>query len=219
MSNDEMRQYYRDRAPEYEQIYYRDVPERQRELKEEADRLERLAEGKRVLELACGTGFWTQVMSRTASEIVALDVSREMIAEARKKNLSDSVRFMVSDLYDSPPESETFDIVALGFWFSHHPRQDFDQLFDVLNRGVKRNGLIWIIDNNPPAEGSINTSVRVDEHGNNYKRRKLDNGREFVILKNYFSRQELETLFGERFVVKNLVYGLYYWSAVLAPRN
>ena len=126
---------------------------------------------------------------------------------------------MVGDLYDGPLESDNFDLVALGFWFSHHPRQDFDQLFDVLIRGVKRNGLIWIIDNNPPAEGSTNTSVRVDEHGNNYKRRKLDNGREFVILKNYFSRQELEAVFSKRFVVRSLVYGLYYWSAVLTPRN
>ena len=219
MTTDDMSRYYRDRAPEYEQIYFRDKPERRREIDEEIIRLEQLVAGKKVLELACGTGYWTQVMSRSAAEIMALDLSEEMLAVAGKKDYACPVRFVPADLYDVPFDTEAYDIVALGFWFSHHPRQDFDRLFDVLVKGLKPDGLIWMIDNNPPAEGPRIDSVRVDEQGNNYKKRYLDNGKEYIILKNYFSSSDLEAIFETRFVIKSLIYGHYYWSTVLSPKG
>jgi len=205
MTTDDMSRYYRDRAPEYEQIYYRDIPDRRREIDEEINRLEQLVKGKKVLELACGTGYWTQVMSQSASEIMACDLSGEMLVVAREKDYACPIHFAAADLYDMPIEMGTYDIVALGFWFSHHPRQDFDRLFDILIKGLKPDGLIWMID-----------SERVDEHGNNYKKRFLDNGKEYIILKNYFSRSDLKAIFETRFTVKSLIYGHYYWSTILS---
>jgi SAM-dependent methyltransferase len=150
---------------------------------------------------------------------MAFDLSGEMLAVARKKDYSCPVHFASADLYSMSIEKGAYDIVALGFWFSHHPRQDFDRLFDVLAKGLKPGGFIWMIDNNPPAEGPQIDSVRVDENGNNYKKRYLDNGREFVILKNYFSRNDLQMIFETRFIIKSLIYGHYYWSTVLSPKG
>ncbi len=219
MNSDEMMRYYCARAPEYEQAYYRDVPKRREELREEAERLERLVAGKTVLDLACGTGFWTGVMAKTAAGITAVDVSSEMIREAKKKQYALPVQFIQADLYNMPTQPRNYDIVALGFWFSHHPRQEYDRLFGVLTAGLGSNGLIWMIDNNPPAEFHPDESVRTDENGNNFKRRCLNDGREFVILKNYFSRPELESIFSARFKIRKLVYRRYYWSAVLSGKR
>jgi len=215
MTGDSLEEYYRARAPEYEQIYYRDNPTRQAELAAEAKRLAELASGKTVLDLACGTGYWTRVMSQTAARITASDIAPEALIEARKKEYGCEISFVQADMFAHSFGDSSFNLVALGFWFSHHPRQRYDQLFDVLTRPLNKDGLIWMIDNNPPAEGSVEMSCQIDEFGNNYKHRYLSDGRSFVILKNYFSRKELETILGSRFRILSLMHEEYYWSAVL----
>ncbi|MCP4684108.1 MAG: class I SAM-dependent methyltransferase [bacterium] len=215
MPDHDMEKYYRARAPEYEQIYYRDVPERRRELTDEASRLEELVTGRSVLELACGTGYWTQIVSRSAASITASDLSVEMLAEAEKKAYGIPVDFVPADMFEHNFGQQKFDVVALGFWFSHQPRQKFDRLFEVLKTPLKKGGLIWMIDNNPPAEGPTIETAGLDEFGNNYKRRFLDSGEQYTILKNYFSKTELEAALSPFLAVKSLIHNKYYWSVVL----
>jgi ubiquinone/menaquinone biosynthesis C-methylase UbiE len=219
MAGDSLEEYYRARAPEYEQIYYRDNPVRRAEIDAEAKRLAELVSGKTVLELACGTGYWTRVMAQTSSHITASDIAPEALVEAKKKQFHCDVTFVEADMFAHSFGENAFDLVALGFWFSHHPRQEYDRLFDILTGPLKKNGLIWMIDNNPPAEGSTEMSCHVDEFGNNYKRRYLSDGRPFVILKNYFSHNDLEEIMRCRLTLCSLVYGQYYWSVVLQPQG
>jgi len=213
-----MEEYYNRRAPEYEQIYYRDVPGRQQELAGEADRVRVLAQGKRVLEIACGTGYWTRIMAESAKSIDAFDLAPEMIRQAKLKEYTCPVTFAVADMKALPVASESYDLVALGFWYSHQPRQELDSLYDILTRPLKPGGKIWMIDNNPPAESDTGDHVEYDEHGNNFRYRWLDNGERHTILKNYFTRDELTQLLAPRFAIYSLIHNTYYWSAVLTPR-
>ncbi len=214
----ELTRYYKARAPEYEQIYYRDMPERRREIDDEAERLRRLTSGKTVLELACGTGYWTKVISESARMVVASDISGEMIAEAAKKEYTTRPHFVRADLLNPCFRENSFDCVVLGFWFSHHPRQDYGSLFDLVRLPLRDDGVVWMIDNNPPAEGPTIDSERVDEHGNSYKRRYLNSGEEYIIIKNYFQREQLEQILSAEFVIQSLVYKKYYWSVAMGKR-
>ncbi len=218
MKHRETEDYYRARAAEYEQIYYRKVPERRQEIADEVMRLEKLVTGKRVLDLACGTGYWTQVMSQTAKQILAVDLSGEMLAEARQKRMACPVEFVESDMFGYTYPAKAFDVVSVGFWFSHQARQEYDKFFELVTAPLTDDGTIWMIDNNPPAEGANFESSGTDEFGNNYKRRQLVDGRQFVILKSYFERQQLVDIFSRPFVLKNIVYQTYYWSVLLQKK-
>lgn len=215
MTDELLVKYYNARAAEYEQIYYRDDSARQVELAAARSRLSGIVKDKRVLELASGTGYWTQVMSHSANEIVALDLSPKMIEEARKKEYACPVKFMEADLDKFPLEGEEFDIVILGFWFSHQPKQDYEMFLKNIGKPLSPGGKIWMIDNNLPAEGDSN-SVRTDKFGNHFKRRYLDSGEEHVILKNYFTRKELNRLFSGQFRIEKLDFGRYYWTILLS---
>jgi len=209
--------YYRARAPEYEQAYYRPVPERRREIDNEAEYLRGLVKGKDVLDIACGTGYWTQIMSQTARFIAAADISPEMLREACKKEYKAPVEFAIADLYRVPFQPASFDIVSLGFWFSHESKRRYDQFFQRIVQPLKDDGLIWMVDNNPPAEGSRMDSVGTDSEGNNLKKRYLHSGEEYIILKNYFTEDQLRATFAHYFSVRRLVYKKYYWSVLLSP--
>ncbi len=210
--------YYRARAPEYEQIYYREVPERRAEIDKAAKHLQELAKGKDVLDLACGTGYWTQILSQTARTITAVDISIEMLREACKKIYRAPVEFLQADLSKLPFQAACFDLVTLGFWFSHQPKQEYDLFFKNISQPLIDGGPIWLIDNNTPAEGPRLESVEIDKHGNNFKRRYLENGEKYIILKNYFSRDQLKTIFARHFTVRHLVYEKYYWSTLMIKK-
>jgi ubiquinone/menaquinone biosynthesis C-methylase UbiE len=215
MSDPDTRKYYRARAREYEQIYYREVPERRKEIDDEVARLKKLVKGKSVLDLACGTGYWTKAASETARDITAIDQAPEMIAEARKKDYRSTVTFVEGDMFGYRFDRR-FDVIIVGFWFSHQPRQEYDRFFDLLSNLVERGGAVWMIDNNPPAEGPQQNTVGTDEYGNNFKKRYLDDGTEFVILKNYFSEKQLREIIMPHADILRLTYGVYYWSVVTA---
>ena len=210
--------YYRARAPEYEQIYYRDVPERRKEINDQCENVRVIAKDKTVLDLACGTGYWSKVASATAKEVVASDIAPEMISQAKTKKYSCPVEFLVSDLYHLPFKPHSFDLIILGFWLSHEPKQNYSVLIDSIIAPLKPGGQIWMIDNNPPAEGPRSDYTSTDEDGNNLKLRRLQNGAEYVIFKNYFSKEELERVLSGRFRIIDFVYKKYYWSVLLETK-
>lgn len=219
MADETLINYYRARAGEYERIYYRDNPVRRGEIEDEKKRLTDLVNGKRVLELACGSGYWTQVMSETASDITAVDLSPEMLREAAKKSFGCRVDFREADMVEPFGIVPPVDLVALGFWFSHQPKEEYERFFETIAAPLAPAGKIWMVDNNPPAEGPETHSVKVDDHGNNFKRRWLENGLEHIILKNYFSEEELRELFSAYFTVERLIFKEYYWSVLLSSRK
>ena len=68
-----IRSYYARRAKEYEEIYRK--PERQGDLRELEAMLGAAFSGMDVLEIACGTGYWTQFIARSAHSVHAVDVN------------------------------------------------------------------------------------------------------------------------------------------------
>lgn len=217
MRDKNIENYYNCRAPEYELIYFREMPDRRKEIDDEVGYIKKLCAGKEVLEIACGTGYWTERISETAVSITACDISSEMLNIAKNKKYRCPIYFVRSNLNQLPFATHSFDIVILGFWFSHHPRQDYRHLFKNISTPLKSGCPIWMIDNNPPAEGPAMHSHHIDEFGNNFKSRYLDKQEEYVILKNYFEKDELREIFTPHFKIDRLIYSTFYWSVVLFP--
>ena len=69
-------EYYTQRAPEYERIYHR--PERQPDLRKLEQLVTQAFGGLDVLEIACGTGYWTQHIAKRARSILATDYSGQL---------------------------------------------------------------------------------------------------------------------------------------------
>src|SRR5262245_13026960 len=100
--------YYSERASEFERVY--EKPERQEQLRQLRELVRTRLAGRRVLEPACGTGWWTAVASETAAHMTAFDVNESVLALARAKGLDPQrVTFLAGDAYDPPPLAGPFD--------------------------------------------------------------------------------------------------------------
>src|SRR5688500_11159852 len=76
-------EYYRRRAAEYDAIYSK--PERQADIATLGAKLASLVAGQRILEVACGTGFWTRHIAQTARQVLATDINQEVLRIARER--------------------------------------------------------------------------------------------------------------------------------------
>ncbi len=186
---DDLAAYYAKRAAEYERFY--DKPERKAEYAALRERVAGMLAGRRVLELACGTGYWTKVMATTAAEVTALDLNQEVLDVAASKNLpKDKVSFGICDAYALPDLGRRHDALFAGFWWSHVPLEKLEGFLNDISSKIKPGALIAFLDNRY-VEGSNTPVSRRDAQGNSYQARKLDDGSLHEVLKNFPDDAEL----------------------------
>ena len=209
----DMEDYYRRRAEEYEEIYYRDDADRQEEQKKIANKLKETLTGRRVLEIACGTGYWTQFLSKTAQSIVATDIVQEVLEIAKRKQYKCPISFLKEDVYNLSFEDNSFNGGLANFWFSHIPKDRIDPFLKGFHRLLQTGSKVFIADNVyiPGVGGEL---IKKEGKENTYKLRRLKDGSENLVLKNYFSTNKLLKIFSKhvkRFSGENVFYGNYFW--------
>lgn len=181
--------YYAKRATEYERIYAK--PERQDELAALKTRMRRMFTGRKVLELACGTGYWTEVIAPGAAQVTAVDINEEVLRIARAKSYPEQrVSFLQGDCYAPPVSGRLHDALFAGFWWSHVALGKLDSFLATMLLSIRPGGLIAFLDNNY-VEGSSTPVSRRDEDGNSYQLRTLEDGSRHEVLKNFPAEGDL----------------------------
>jgi len=89
-----------------------------------------------VLELGCGTGYFTRELARSGAEIVALDVSPELLEIARANCSAPNVRYEIQNAYDLSYPDAIFDSVVGSSVLHHLEIQDaLREIYRVLKPG------------------------------------------------------------------------------------
>jgi 2-polyprenyl-3-methyl-5-hydroxy-6-metoxy-1,4-benzoquinol methylase len=183
-----MRAYYAARAKEYDSVFAK--PKRQADLRIIKSLVSRFFSGKRVLDVACGTGYWTQVYAPQAVSIVAVDAVQEPLEIAQNRAGLESVEFCTADVYTLPEKLGSFDAALASFWLSHVPRKKQRPFLEGLHARLKVGSPVLFLDNIYVKGKNTPISER-DADGNTYQIRKLRNGTMHRILKNFPTEIEL----------------------------
>jgi demethylmenaquinone methyltransferase/2-methoxy-6-polyprenyl-1,4-benzoquinol methylase len=181
--------YYSARAAEYEKVY--EKPERQEDLRKLHTLVPTFFTGKRVLEVACGTGYWTRRIASRCASVTGCDLSAEVLAMARSKQHTEApATFVVGDAFALEDVAGEFDAGMVCFWWSHVLRADLPRFLTGLNNRLGSGSQVLIVDNRFVA-GSNWAVTRADAAGNTYQRRRLENGAEHEVLKNFPTPDEI----------------------------
>ena len=172
--------YYRSRASEYDATAYGDVNAAR-------ERIARIVADMHctghVLEIACGTGLWTEAIARHAEQVVAVDAAPETIAIARDR-VGGNVRFEVADVF-AWATTETFDAIFFSAWLSHVPPGRFDEFWGTLRGLLAPGGRVLFLDEHvdeQPKEHYVADGV---------VERTLADGRTFRIVKHFIDPDRL----------------------------
>jgi ubiquinone/menaquinone biosynthesis C-methylase UbiE len=205
-----LQSYYAARALEYDRVYQK--PERQSDLRQIETWLPSVLSGATVLEVACGTGYWTQFFAPVASAVSAIDSSPETLAIARERVAAPHVQFQIGDAYALAHLRGSFSAAFAGFWFSHVPLERQREFLRGLNAVLQPGARVILLDN-LFVEGSSSAISEQDSSGNTYQRRSLADGSTHRVLKNFPTEAHLHALaeegFGESAVCRKWQ---FYWA-------
>jgi len=198
---DEQQAYYRQRAPEYDQWwerrgrYDRGTTTNTQwfaEIDQVRSAFDSIGFDGDVLELAPGTGYWTEVLVRGgASSVTAVDGAPEMLDVNRDRlgELADSVVYEVADIFAWEPPRR-YDGLVYCFWISHVPRDRVAGFFRTCRLALNDGAPMFFMDGRANPATTANDHV-LPEADSEVMIRKLNDGSEHRIVKNFYAPEEL----------------------------
>src|SRR5512146_1231195 len=187
----EMLAYYEARAPEYDDWYlrrgrYARGPIHDAAWNTELDAAGRWLDGLPIrgdiVELAAGTGWWSPLLA-SKGQLSLYDGTAAPLERARERLLAHGLRahLHVRDAWAEPDRQ--VDAVFTGFWLSHVPRDRLDAFLTLVRRWLAPGGLFAFIDSRFDPQSS---AVDHPTPAGDTSVRRLDDGREFTVVKVYY---------------------------------
>jgi 2-polyprenyl-3-methyl-5-hydroxy-6-metoxy-1,4-benzoquinol methylase len=188
-----LRRYYDDQARVYDDMYLRKDPAWRRDLEALTDGMVKALSGCRVLEIACGAGYWTEIVAKVARHVVAIDASEKMLEVARKKPPRGNVEYRLADAYVLDQIPREFDGGLANFWFSHVPKARVNEFLRCFHEKLEKNAVVFMADNVyiPGIGGQLVSKVGIED---TFKLRVGSARTKHEVLKNYYDRDALRRL-------------------------
>lgn len=149
-----------------------------------------LARDKTVLEIACGTGYFTRFVGPVSRRTVATDVSEEMLSVARSLRIP-RTRIVNDDAYRlEHVGGERFDFGFAMHWASHIPRARWAEFFTTFHARLQPGATVMLVDDiRRPNDADPWYSKLATR--DTYEIRHLPNGGDYEIVKTFFSAEDL----------------------------
>jgi demethylmenaquinone methyltransferase/2-methoxy-6-polyprenyl-1,4-benzoquinol methylase len=189
--------YYEARAPEYDDWYLRRGRYERGPIHDAAWNAELDLAGRwldalpihgEIIELAAGTGWWSPLLA-SKGELSLYDAAQAPLDIARERLVAHRLRahLHVRDAWAEP--DRTVDAIFTGFWLSHVPRARLDAFLAIVRRWLKPGGTFAFIDSrSDPSSGAGDHPSPTGD----LSLRRLDDGREFTVVKVYYEPAVLE---------------------------
>ena len=97
---------------------------------------------KKILDIACGTGYGTYILSSRCKEIIGLDNSEDAINLAKRKYIHKNLSFLKADATSTNLESSSFDVIISLETIEHI--QDQQAFLSEIMKLLKPDGLLLL---------------------------------------------------------------------------
>ena len=145
----------------------------------------KLGKFDQILELACGTGVWTETLLKMGNHVTAVDAAPEMLKIAKEKCGDERITYQQADLFNWNPDA-AYDLVFFANWLSHVPPNTIDDFLNKVKKSLNKNGQIAFVDQHAPSDADKAIAEK-----DIYAKRPLI-GQEFTIIKVFYDLGDLQ---------------------------
>lgn len=195
---DQQKDYYRARAAEYDEWFLRQGRyDRGAEWNQQwfnevevvREALVAFAPTGHVLELAAGTGWWTQELLKHTNRLTAVDAVAETLVINRERVGENRVQYVQADLFAWQPEP-IYDVVFFSFWLSHVPPERFASFWAMVRSALRPGGRVFFVDS-LRSETSTASNHQLPAPDEITQVRRLNDGQTFEIVKIFYDPTRL----------------------------
>lgn len=101
-----------------------------------------LTEDDRIIDLGCGSGLLTFVLSRFSNHVEGIDISKNMIEIARSRDTKKRIRWLRSSVEDFYFGHSRYSLIIA--YESFHLFSDIDRLIQKCEKGLRQHGFLCI---------------------------------------------------------------------------
>lgn len=172
----------------------------------------------RVLELACGTGAWTEsLITHPVDSILAVDAAPEMLALHARRIGDPRVTREQADLFRWSP-ADRYDFVTFAFWISHVPPARFEAFWEMVGSALAPGAGAFFVDQD---ERGLVFEQPSDDDDYPTVARELQSGEMMTAIKVYHRPEDLQAALarlGWSAQVETVPGGFFWGEASLTPR-
>jgi SAM-dependent methyltransferase len=189
----DQRAFYEARAPEYDEWWQRrgrydcgpdDAARWDQQIRQVTHAVDALGPMGDVLELAGGTGWWSQHLVRKVASLTVIDSSAEALRINRRRVGRSDVSYVVADIF-TWQHNRCYDTVFFSFWLSHVPRDRFESFWALVGSCPRPGGRAVFIDNRRDPARAAQDPYVIDE-ADDVQRRRLAEGSEHRVVKVFY---------------------------------
>jgi len=194
----DQRAFYEARAPEYDEWWQRrgrydcgpdDAAQWDQQIWQVTHAVDALGPMGDVLELAGGTGWWSQHLVRKAASLTVIDSSAEALRINRRRVGRSDVSYVVADIFTWRP-NRCYDTVFFSFWLSHVPRDLFESFWALVGSCLRPGGRGVFIDNRRNPARAVPDPYVIEE-ADDVQRRRLADGSGHRVVKVFYEPEGL----------------------------
>lgn len=163
---------------------------------------DRFAQGRDVLDCACGKGYGAYILAGSAANVVAADLNSKSIATARSTFKKPNLSYIERDALDLKRLGKQFDLITAFELIEHIPPESTDLFLSGIAASLRPGGMFLV--STPNHDVVTKSGVFVpDFHINNFKPARLRSA-----LRRHFDEVEMTGQFRARHGVGALVFDL-----------
>lgn len=169
--------------------------------------------GRRVLEIASGTGTATREIAVTAASVTGVEIAPNMLRIARESDNPANVTYQAGDAFDL----EELDLgkgfnggFAAGF-FHVCPSSRYDEFLEGFHARLEKGATVFMRSSRPTSPDAVSRLFRIEGHADQYMTRQLSDGSEYVMVENDPSEEEFRRVFEPRSKNLQVHIGNYWW--------
>ena len=103
-----------------------------------------IVKGKKVIDIACGEGYGTNILAGSALDIIGIDINKETVENASKKYRKNNLHYMVGSVSDIPVKSNSVDVIVSYETIEHVDEESQKSFLKEAKRVLKKDGVLII---------------------------------------------------------------------------